>query len=302
MIDKPFKPMLAGTVTDFTKLRFPLLASPKLDGIRCIICDGVAVSRKLLPIPNRFVQAQLKGLPDGFDGELMVGIPGNFNDVQSAVMSVEGEPDFTFEIFDLFHIFSPAHHYKGRMDNAFATVRADAKKPGFKRAHILEQTVIVDMTRLEAFEEKCVSVGFEGVMLRDPNGPYKFGRSTEREGYLLKWKRSVDEEATIIGYEEMMHNDNEAGKDELGRTKRSSAKAGKRPAGTLGSLRVRRPDGVEFSIGTFEVDMAERARLWSKRDGLIGQQAKYKYFPAHVDENGAPTSAVFLGIRHPNDL
>src|SRR5437899_138139 len=91
--------------------------------------------------------------------------------------------------------------------------------------------------------------GFEGVMLRKPDGPYKFGRSTVREGYLMKVKRFTQEEAVVVGYEEQETNLNEATKDALGHTKRSSHKAGKRPAGVLGALRVSNGHG-EFSIGT----------------------------------------------------
>ena len=35
---------------------------------------------------------------------------------------------------------------------------------------------------LLAIEEKCLGDGFEGVMIRSVDGPYKEGRSTEREG------------------------------------------------------------------------------------------------------------------------
>jgi hypothetical protein len=39
------KPMLAGKVEDVQLLRYPALVSRKLDGIRCVIRDGVACSR-----------------------------------------------------------------------------------------------------------------------------------------------------------------------------------------------------------------------------------------------------------------
>src|SRR3954463_13358332 len=68
------EPMLAGKV-DLKKLRFPVLTSPKLDGVRCIIQGGVALARSLKPIPNVNVQKALKGLPDGIDGELIMGEP-----------------------------------------------------------------------------------------------------------------------------------------------------------------------------------------------------------------------------------
>ena len=65
------KPMLA-TEADFNKLRYPVCAQPKLDGIRVIIKNGVVYSRSLKPIPNKHIQA-LFGNLHGVDGELIVG-------------------------------------------------------------------------------------------------------------------------------------------------------------------------------------------------------------------------------------
>ena len=55
-----FKPMLACECTDLSQVKFPILASSKLDGIRCTIFGGVAYSRSLKPIPNKFVQSWAK--------------------------------------------------------------------------------------------------------------------------------------------------------------------------------------------------------------------------------------------------
>ncbi len=61
-----FKPMLADAIEpDKYPLRFPLFVSPKLDGVRCVVRDGVAYSRSLKPIPNQFVQFVL-GRDDPF--------------------------------------------------------------------------------------------------------------------------------------------------------------------------------------------------------------------------------------------
>src|SRR5688572_14503491 len=111
-----FKPMLAATIKDIKELTFPLLASPKLDGIRCVILNGKAVTRNLKPIPNDFIRNFLESHPelDGLDGELMLNDPPapkkieieegegglDFNHVQSAVMSSDGEPDFYYAVFD----------------------------------------------------------------------------------------------------------------------------------------------------------------------------------------------------------
>ena len=68
-----------------------------------------------------------------------------------------------------------------------------------------------------------------------PDGPYKCGRSTVREGYLLKLKRFADGEAVILGCCEQMHNANAAQQDAFGRTKRSSHKDNKIGKATLGA-------------------------------------------------------------------
>ena len=92
------KPMLAGTY-DATKAKFPYLATPKIDGIRFLMIDRVAVSRTFKPIRNKYVQECLREVvPDGADGELTCGT--DFQSSTSAIMSVDGKPDFNCWIFD----------------------------------------------------------------------------------------------------------------------------------------------------------------------------------------------------------
>ena len=91
------QPLLAKKA-EYDKIQYPVLATPKLDGIRCLMVEGVAMSRTMKPIPNQFVQEELAGL-NGLDGELMV--KGDFNAVSSAIMSRDGEPDFFFHVFKM---------------------------------------------------------------------------------------------------------------------------------------------------------------------------------------------------------
>jgi DNA ligase-1 len=60
------RPMLA--CKDATGLKFPLLASAKIDGVRALVKDGKVLSRSLKPIPNRHVQ-EMFGSLEGADGE-----------------------------------------------------------------------------------------------------------------------------------------------------------------------------------------------------------------------------------------
>lgn len=284
-----FKPMLA-TDAELDKLRFPLLASPKLDGIRAVVRGGVVYSRSNKPIPNKWVQEKFCHL-EHFDGELIVGEPTSksvYRDTTSHVMSHDKEDfDLRFYVFD--HIETMQLEYTGR---------AKKIKGGGATVFKHEQRLLIGMDALLAYEEMCLELGYEGLILRSPDAPYKCGRSTVREGYLLKLKRFMDAEAVVIGFEERMHNGNEATISELGRTKRSSHKAGKSGRGDLGALVVRTPTGIEFNIGTGFTD-DERMAIWSDRDKFLGASAKYKFFPVGVKE--APRHPVFLGWRMKED-
>ena len=292
---KPFKPMLASPF-DEALLKFPVLASPKLDGVRAIVRDGVVLSRALKPIPNKWVQQRFSHL-EHLDGELIVGKPYHpdvLRTTTSGVMRVEGEPDVSFYVFD--HVASPEMPYRER--NHLAYLEAFKSKNVKLGTVPVNQVFIQTRESLSDYEADVLAEGYEGVMLRHPDAPYKFGRSTAREGYLLKVKRFHDDEFEIVGFEEEMFNANEATTSELGRTKRSSHKANKVPKGRLGALVLKYGD-TTFNCGTGFND-AERERIWAKRDGYLGKFAKIKYFAHGIKD--VPKLPSFLGIRDVRDM
>ena len=286
---KPFKPMLASPF-DEALLKFPVLASPKLDGVRAIVRGGVVLSRSLKPIPNKNVQKRFSHL-EHFDGELIVGAsndPDVLRATTSGVMRVEGEPDVSFHVFD--HVENHARLYTVRYD----LLEEDTEINVF----VVPQHELMNTFELNAFEHEVLAEGYEGVMLRHPDAPYKFGRSTAREGYLLKVKRFHDAEFEIVGFEEEMFNANEATTSELGRTKRSSHKANKIPKGRLGALVLKYGD-TTFNCGTGFND-AERERIWAERKSYLGMLAKIKYFAHGIKD--VPKLPSFLGIRDVRDM
>ena len=291
------KPMLSGTMEDISKVKFPLLATPKLDGIRCLRIKGKTVSRKFLDIPNQHIQKMMANLPDGLDGELMIP-GGTFNQVQSAVMSEDGEPEFEFWVFD----YVSSSLTKGYRDRIADLVKLDL--PSF--CVPLTPIEIKDIDQLNWFEEQCLAGGHEGIMTRTPNSPYKCGRATEREGYLLKVKRFKDSEAVILGFEEQLENTNEAEKDAFGRTKRSQAIEGMVGKDTLGKFLVREIgdtpwNGKEFAIGTGEgLTEVLRKQIWDSRDKYLGKIVTYKYQPHGIKE--LPRLPIWKGFRDKRDL
>lgn len=287
------KPMLASPAGEL--IRLPALLSPKLDGIRCLVIDGVAVGRSLKPIPNKHVQ-QVFGRPElnGLDGELIVGEPTAkevFQVTSSGVMSIEGEPAVRFWVFD---DFSESGGFQRRLHTAHRRIKKQ------KFCEDVPHHEVLKADDLNEWEQDYLELGYEGVMLRHPDGPYKHGRSTAKEGWLLKVKRFEDSEARIIGFSELMHNANEAKRNHLGHLERSSHKANKVGKQMLGALTVQDlKTKVEFDIGTgFTED--QRRLLWATGDNLIGKVVKYKSQPTGVKEK--PRFPVFLGFRDKVDM
>lgn len=284
-----FKPMLA-VAWEPDKVQFPVIASKKVDGFRCLIHNGTAYSRNLKPIPNRHVQEQigkLKGLYDGHDGEIIVGNmndPDVYRNTSSGVMSFDGEPNFLFWSFDRWDL--PHLPYEERLKHVQSSCA-------------LDYVYCNSMEELLSLENKWVEEGYEGLMIRSIKGPYKYGRSTAKEGHLLKVKRFLDSEAKVIGFEERMHNANEATVDYLGHTKRSSHKENMHPMDTLGALICELSDGQTFKIGT-GLDDAQRKEIWMNTHLYLNQFVKYKY--VDVGRKNLPRFPVFLGFRPLEDM
>lgn len=301
-----FRPMLAGKAPeDLSQLKFPLALSPKLDGIRAIVKDGVVLSRSLKPIPNRHVQKLFAHL-EGYDGELIVGPAADkdcFLKTTSGVMSRDGEPDVNYHVFDRHDLTAIT------WESRFQSLSPEVIK--------VPHHMVWRPDDIGELEDMYLLKGYEGVMLRDPNGPYKNGRSTTREGWLLKLKRFEDSEALVLGMEEKMHNANEATIGELGQTKRTSHQENLEPMGTMGALIVRDlKTGVEFNIGTGFSD-ADRLWWWNhttcyQYTGIQNNGSElrmllepativnYTFFATGSKEK--PRFPTFKSIRHKDDM
>lgn len=319
-----FRPMLAADCDgDVSKLRFPCVASPKIDGIRCVVRGGKALTRSLKPIPNAALRKRIESLElEGVDGELVID-GATFQDTTSAVMSHEGDSSkVRFRVFDCTFVPDSPFHIR------FVSAQILARTCGANDFVVEVPHILVNNeAELLGYEADVLAEGYEGVMLRDPNGKYKHGRSTLKEGGLVKLKRFADAEAVIVGFEERMHNANEAYKDELGRTKRSSAQAGKVGRGDLGAFVLQMPDRVclnccgdghymsddqqcvclfcngggkqLFTCGSGLTD-EQRRFFWARQPELLGMHVKYKHLPHGAKD--APRHPVFLGIRAAEDM
>lgn len=293
---KPFRPLLAVACEDITKIKYPALLSEKLDGIRASIHNGVVMSRSMKPIPSKVVQEKF-GRPEyeGYDGEIIYGDKNArdvFNKSTRACMSHEFPEEFDIDNLH-FYVFDVIG------EEPYA-VRYGLMEPDTKNnVHRLWSTYVNSPEEVAKYESEFLQDGAEGVILRSPTGKYKQGRSTLKEGILLKVKRFTDEEATVVGFEEKMHNANEATTGELGQTKRSSHQENMIPCNTLGALIVSSEKWGEFKIGTgFDDEL--RQEIWDNRGSVLGKLVKFKYFEAGVKDK--PRFPVFLGWRSELDM
>lgn len=278
-----FSVMLAAKTTG-KGVNFPVFASPKLDGVRAVVRNGVVMSRSMKRIPNKFVQ-DLFGRPEyeGFDGELIVGSPKGkdvFRRTTSGVMTHEGHPDVVFYVFD------DASNGNGFFER-FAGIADRLLEMVTTSVVRLEHQMVYTEEELMALEENYLEDGFEGLMVRKMHGPYKQGRSTEREGFLMKLKRFEDSEAVVqkvyqlIRQEESRYNDGEA-------------------SGLCGSLEVRDlTTGAVFNIGS-GYTAEERLEIFKDKEGMPGKIVKYRFFPTGSKDR--PRFPIFLGFRSPIDM
>ena len=285
------KPLLACKF-DSEKAKFPYAATPKIDGIRFLMVGGAALTRSFKPIRNEYLQKILSSnLPDGIDGELTSG--STFQEC-SSIMRIKGEPEFKVWIFDFVNPKGEVKPYKERMNEL-----SKFESFNIPSYEILFPTIVSNQEQIEQLMTKNLNAGYEGLMLRDPNGIYKFGRSSVKENILLKVKEFMDDEAEIIDFREKMVNTNEGLKDNFGRTKRSSSHDGLKPSGTLGGFILRNSEGLEFGCGSGLND-ALRDEIWKNKSKYIGKLVKYKFMSKGI--KNLPRHPVFMGFRDETDL
>lgn len=287
------RPMKGAAVDDFEVVRFPCIGMPKVDGFRAVLglSVGGAATSRLSPFPNVSFMNQTSGLIPKrgiLDCEATCGIPygpGVLGRTSSGLTTETGNPDWYLHAFDT---YEPGLRYVDRLENVKILVRLI----GSHRIKALEYRWLYNLYDFEEYLSECLERGFEGIITRDPTGPYKEGKSTLREQYMLKVKPFDTAEGKIKGWFEEMENTNEAKREVTGKLKRSSSKSGKVPKGRLGGFILDDiKDGVEVRVGGgFTQD--QRIRLWPIREQLIGELVRYK--KQRVGQKDKP--------RHPNFL
>ena len=284
-----FKSMLAyNQIVDPAELTYPVVCSIKEDGYRCSMVNKLPKTRSGKEIANKYTHRTLRELNlPCLDGELVLVNSKSFNSVQSAFSSHGGKPEFNYIVFDCFNSISKP--YAERFKEASEWIKTNDTNGIVKLARNFVANSPEEVWELF---HMALDNGDEGLIIRDPNGPYKFGRSTFKEGWMLKLKPRKDAEATIIAVNELMHNDDAGNSTKLENMV---------PGNTLGSFTCKMPCGTLFNIGTGKGLTKElRDQLWQQRDKLKGQQLTYTYHK--LTEAGLPREPRIKGVRDLGDI
>lgn len=270
-------------------LRFPVGATIKEDGIRGLR-RNCFVSRTLKLIPNDRIRERANKLPYGFDVEIS-NRSLMYNDIESIVMSGE-HPDSDKILFYVLDWFNEDLSYQHRIQGAFDWCVLNPH-PDVIAPYI---TICKNAAELLAFEKLTIEKNGEGICFRTLDSPYKQGRSTLQEQWLVKLARYVRSECTIIGFIEQEENLNRRRHNSVGMMARSKSISGMRGKDTLGAFLVKDSTGLEFKVGSgVGLTTQLRKSIWKQQDKYMNKQITIKH-KAH-GRLVKPRSPIFVGFR-----
>lgn len=297
---------------DLAKVRFPCLVQPKVDGVRGINFTGKLTGRSLEAHAN--VQATAMFSAPQFlhlDGELAAGKPYEADlcrKTTSVMNRIAGPATVRWFLFDC--IADPTKPYAERLAT-LVQLYTQLKPEHQRMVGLLPTFRCESLAQLQLIDDRFIDLGYEGTIIRDPWGLYKHGRSTAKEGGLLRLKQFIEAEAVVVELLEGEANTNEAQLDARGLTKRSTHKENMIKNGMVGSLLVRavqdivhRGDvlfkqGQTFIVGAGRMSHAERLHYWKHPELLVDQLIKFKTFPTGVKDK--PRFPTFQTIRMKSD-
>jgi len=297
----PFKrPMLAAPLlppsvdhTDenilaaMVKLKFPVLATLKIDGVRALRMNGTLLSRTLKPIPNRAIREMSLVLPGGFDVELY-NPSMSYNQIQSIVMSETHMNSDSIQ-FHALDWYGKETTYNQRIFDAYNVCK------DIPKAHCEYPSTCHNVKELFEFFLRFEEHG-EGICFRTPMSPYKQGRSTLKEQYLVKLARFSRTEVTIKSFEEQQENANPELYNEIGYMKRQTCADGMIGKNTLGAFICTDSKGQTVRVGT-GVGLTDKLRkeIWDNKEQYINKQITVKHKPH--GQKDVLRHPIFVGFR-----
>lgn len=266
-------PMLAKSV-NLNKLKYPVITSPKLDGMRCmgqanidtITSNLVSRKGKKIETVNHItiplVRSDNEIVFDAWlDGELY----SHGEDFQTNMRLIkkyrENETErIKYHVYD---IYIPNTDYTYTQRHKILT---DACKYANDTVEVVPYKIANNEDELKAIHTEYLNQGYEGTMIRIDDCNYELDK---RSDSLLKYKDFIDNTYQIV---EIIPNE-------------------KTP--TQGTVVCKLNNGT-FKCG-MKMSHKDREELLTNKDKYIGSTAEVRYF--ETSQDGVPRFPVCVGIR-----
>lgn len=307
-----FKPILApNQEPNLEEIKYPIMASYKLDGIRCIFYKGEMLSRSLKPIVNKQlrnkfepIRAWTEKTGNVLDGEIY-SPELTFQEITRCVMT----QDFTSEksikklggIYTIpdsvkFYCFDAL--YGGRPEYCFR----DRYKMIIEISGEIEHLIpvvhdwVFSAEDVELMFDKALREGYEGLILRNGQSDYKFGRGTIKEGIIYKVKpfRTFDGKIIDVLQGTEVNPNAEKKVNELGHSVTSKKKDNRIPVDMAKDFVVKY-QGQKLKVSLSSMTHAERKSVWKYRTKLISEMIEYKGML--IGSKDVPRHPVFVRYR-----
>ena len=143
--------------------------------------------------------------------------------------------------------------------------------------HKVEHVLVNNAQEVETMFEQALADGYEGLILRDPYGKYKFGRGTLKEGIIYKVKPYRTFDAQIIGVVQstVVNPSAERRTNELGRSVTSKKKED-RILIEMACDFVVMYEGKEVKPSLKGHTHQQKKEVWKNRESYIGRWIQYK--------------------------
>ncbi len=355
-----YKPMLApNDQVELVDVKYPVLGSYKLDGIRCIFYKGEILSRSLKPIVNKQLRAKMQPLAD-YSREKNLILDGEFYNhnipfglISSCVM--------TQDVTDKKAIKSWAEKCEERdieitreeaMNGikfyCFDAIKGEEVEERFvdrcgyiraltfnfpKSAVEVKQNILETAEEVESWFKTALDIGYEGLILKDPNGRYKCGRGTVKEALIYKVKpyrtfdgviKEVIQATEVINSRlDMLKRLDADGVLDLHSNDLSENEVKVIYEGRYGALKTTNELGrsvtskkkgdriliekacdfmVDYKGNNVKVVIAmtdaEKEEIWKNKEQYIGKVLEYKFMEVGMKKGGLPRHPTSIRIRY----
>jgi DNA ligase-1 len=268
-----FEVMLAKQVESLDSLTFPLIAQPKLDGIRCLKIGKTLMGRNGRATSNERLHLYLHNLIKEenyvFDGELY-SHKLSFNDILSQVNSDSKEIDTSIK-YVVYDILTKTEwenqECKTKYFDRWSRIKSFTSIS--KNSEWIGGKIINNVHELNEYYEHILRDGYEGIMVKDPNGMYGWKRVDQN--VMGKIKPSEDFDCKII------------------QVKEGTGKYEKKMGAFIVDF-----NGVKVNVGSGFND-EQRNEFWKNKQDLIGKWISVKAQEKTID--GSLRFPVFIRIR-----